>query len=70
MGNVLNSCYLIVLWHLSLVEEDVLDRIWNPDLLDLTASIDIENGIGRHRLGLNTWLYLGLGRSRFRSNWA
>jgi len=54
VGNVLDSCNLIALWNLSFIEEDVLDRIGNLDLLDLTASIDIENGVGRFRLGLNT----------------
>ena len=52
MGNVLDSGSIIAIWNLSLIEENVLDRIRNPDLLDLTASIDIENGLG--------WCWLGL----------
>jgi hypothetical protein len=64
VGNVLDSCNLIAFWNLSFIEEDVLDRIRNPDLLDLTASVDVENGLGWCGLGLNTWLNFGLGRSR------
>ena len=53
MGNVLNCCNLIAFRNLSLIEEDILDRIRNPDLLDLTASIDVESSLCRCRLGLN-----------------
>ncbi len=60
--NLLDSGGIIALWNLSLIEEDVLDRIRNPDLLDLTASIDIENGLGWCWLGLDTRLNFGLGR--------
>ena len=60
--NLLDSGGIIVFWNLSLFEENVLDWIRNPDFLDLTTSIDIENGLGWCRLGLNTRLNFGLGR--------
>ena len=69
MGNNLYCGGIIVFWNLSLIEEDVLDRIRNPDLLDITASIDIENGLGWCWLGLDTRLNFGLGRCRLWNNW-
>ena len=44
MGNVLYYRHVIALRNLGFIEEDVLDRVRNPDLLAFTTSIDSEKG--------------------------
>ena len=48
MGNVLDSGGIIILWNLSLIEEDVLDRIGNLNSLAANRCVNGECGEGRH----------------------
>ena len=63
MGNVLDSGSIIAIWNLSLIEENVLDRVGNLDSLAANRCIDVECGEGWHRLRLDSWLHLCLSRS-------
>ena len=71
MGNVdfvelklLNCGGIIALWNLSLIEENILDRVRNLNSLAANRCVDVECGEGRYRLFLDSWLHLGLGRCR------
>jgi len=64
MGNVFDSGYIILLWNLSLIEEDVLERVWNLNSFAASRCVDVECCVGWHRLCLDSWLHLGLGRCR------
>ena len=64
MSNVLDNGDIISLWNLSLIEENILDRVWNLNCLAANRCVDVECGKGRHRLCLGSWLHLGLGRCR------
>ena len=41
MGNVLDSGSIIAIWNLSLIEENVLDRVGNLDSLAANRCIDV-----------------------------
>ena len=47
MGNVLDCCSVIAFRNLGFIEEDVLDRVRNPDLLGFTTCIDSEKSLLR-----------------------
>lgn len=61
MGNVFNSGGIIVLWNLRLIEENILDRVWNLNSLAANRCVDVECSEGRHRLCLNSRLNFYLG---------
>ena len=52
MGNILDSGGIIVLWHLNLYEENVLDRVRNLNYLTDNRCIDIERSEGRTRISV------------------
>ena len=62
MGNVLDSGGIIAIRNLSLIEENVLDRVRNLNSLAANRCIDVERSEGRYRFRLDYWPYLGLGR--------
>ena len=64
MGNVLDCGGIIAIRNLSLIEEYILDRVWNLNSLAANRCVDVERGEGRHRLCLDSWLHLRLGRCR------
>ena len=70
MGNVLDCCSVIAFRNLGFIEEDVLDRVRNPDLLGFTTCIDSEKSLLRFWLWLNFGLNFGLDRFRCLSSWA
>ena len=54
MSDILCCRNTIILWNLNLISKDIFDRVRNPNLLDLIASIDVECRLCNLRLRL--WL--------------